>query len=84
MTGAPTIRGWKALALLAAILAVVLLLIPHSADHHVAALYLLVPIFLCAALIEEPGTYSPRNDHGFAPTRHVTTTLFQRPPPSQA
>ena len=84
MTCTPTIRGWKALALLAATLAVVLLLIPHSADHHFAPLYLLVPIFLFVALIDERYTYPPRNDRGFALTRHVTTTLFQRPPPSQA
>ena len=53
MIGTPKIRGWKACALLAALLAVLLLLLPHAADHHAAALFLLVPIFLFAALVEE-------------------------------
>jgi hypothetical protein len=80
----PKIRGWKALALLAALLAVVLLLLPHAVDHHVATLFLLVPIFLFAALVERPCTYQPRKNHVIAPNHHVRSTLFQRPPPSEA
>jgi hypothetical protein len=85
MTWPPKIRGWKAITLLAAILAVVLLLLPHATDHHATtALFLLVPLFLFAALVEEPRTYQPRTDHIVAPNHHVRLTLFQRPPPSLA
>jgi hypothetical protein len=84
MTWPPRIRGWKALALLAAFIAVLLLLLPHAMDHHAAALFVLVPIFLFAALVEEPCTYQPRKNHVVAPNHHVRSTLFQRPPPSQA
>ena len=84
MTWPPKIRGWKALALLAALLAVVLLLLPHATDHHATPLFLLVPIFLFAALVEEPCTYHPRTGRVVAPNHHVRSTLFQRPPPSQA
>ncbi len=83
MIGTPKIRGWKAFALFAAVLALLLLLLPHAADHP-AALFLLVPIFLFVALVEEPCTYQPRTDHVFAPNHHVRSTLFQRPPPAQA
>jgi hypothetical protein len=85
MTWLPKIRGWKALALLAAFIAVLLLLLPHATDHHAAALVvLLVPLFLFAALVEEPCTYQPRKNHVVAPNHHVRSTLFQRPPPLQA
>jgi hypothetical protein len=80
MTGIPKIRAWKALALIA----VLLLVLPHATDHHAAALFLLVPIFLFAALVEEPCTYQPRKDYVVAPNHHVRSTLFQRPPPTQA
>jgi hypothetical protein len=43
MTWPSKIRGWKAFALLAALVAVLLLLLPHAADHHSTALFLLVP-----------------------------------------
>ncbi|MGD0444830.1 MAG: hypothetical protein ABSA39_12930 [Edaphobacter sp.] len=84
MIASGKIRGWKALALLAAISAVILLLLPQAANHHTATLFLLVPIFLCVALVEQACTYQPRKNHVFALNHHVRTTLFQRPPPSQA
>ena len=34
MTRPQIIRGWKTLALLATLLAVLILLIPHATDHH--------------------------------------------------
>lgn len=84
MIGTSTIRAWKALALLATLLAVVLLLFPHAADHHASALFLLVPILLFIELIDRPVPYQPRKNHVVAPNGHVRSTLFQRPPPSQA
>jgi hypothetical protein len=84
MTWPPKIRGWKALALLAALLAVVLLLLPHATDHHAATLFLLVPIFLFIERIARSVPYQPRTDHVVALNDHVRSTLFQRPPPSQA
>ena len=84
MTGAPKIRSWKALALFAAILALILLLLPQAANHHAATLFLLVPIFLFVALVEQTRTYQPRKNHVFAPNHHVRPTLFQRPPPTLA
>ena len=49
MTWPSKIRRGKALALLAAFIAVLLLLVPHVTDHHATALFLLVPLFLFAA-----------------------------------
>jgi hypothetical protein len=85
MTWPPKIRGWKALALLAAVFALILLLLPQAANHHSAALvFLLVPFFLFLEPVAATVVYAPRNDHAFAPNAHVRYTLFQRPPPSQA
>jgi hypothetical protein len=79
------IGGWKALAFLAAIFALLLLLLlPQAANHHAATLFLLVPIFLFVALVEQTCTYQPRKNDVFAPNHHIRSTLFQRPPPSQA
>ena len=84
MTLPPKIRGWKLLAFLAAFVAVLLLVLPHAADHHASALFLLVPILLFIERIDRPVPYQPRKDHVVAPNHHVRSTLFQRPPPSQA
>ena len=75
------IRRWQLLATLLAILAV--LLLPHL-PNHTATLYLLIPIFLFVALIEELCTYQPAYDRGFGHKHHVRATLFQRPPPPLA
>jgi hypothetical protein len=80
----PKIRGWKLLGLLAAFVAVLLLLLPHPADHHNTALFLLVPLLLFLERIASPVPYQPRKHHVVAPNHHVRSTLFQRPPPSQA
>jgi hypothetical protein len=77
----PKIRLWQLLATLLAILAI--LLLPHL-PNHAPALFLLVPIFLFAALVEEPCTCQPRKHHVIALNHHVRSTLFQRPPPAQA
>ncbi len=84
MTLPSKIHGWKALALLAAFVAVLLLVLPHAADHHNTALFLLVPILLFIELIARPVPYQPRTDHVVAPNHHLRSTLFQRPPPSEA
>ena len=86
MIGNPQIRRWKALAALTAILALILLLLPHAPNHQGAPnlVFLLVPLFLFAGLIDRAVPYQPRKDHVVAPNRHVRSTLFQRPPPSQA
>jgi hypothetical protein len=85
MIASRKIRGWKALALLTAILALLLLLLPHASNHQTAALvFLLVPLFLFAELIDRSVRYEPRTDHVVAPNHHVRSTLFQRPPPAQA
>jgi hypothetical protein len=84
MTRTPKIRAWKAIALLATVIALLLLLLPHATDSPTVNLFLLVPIFLFVALIDERCTCTPRKDSGFVLSHHVTTTLFQRPPPSQA
>jgi len=84
MTPPPKIRTWKLLALLAAFVAVLLLTLPHAADHHAAALFLLVPILLFIERIDRPVPYQPRKRHAIAPNHHVRSTLFQRPPPTQA
>jgi hypothetical protein len=79
------IRGWKTLALLATLLAVLILLLPHATDHHAPTLvFLLVPIFLFALLDTLapqplPATTSINPSH--PPTR---PTLFQRPPPTKS
>ena len=83
MTRSPKIRGWKAFALLAAFIAVLLLTLPHAADHH-AALFLLVPILLFLEPVKASIPYQPRKHHVVAPNHHVRSTLFQRPPPAQA
>jgi len=75
------IRRWQLLVTLLAIVAI--LLLPHLPNHS-AATFLLIPIFLFVALIDEQCTYEPRNDHVFALNHHVRTALFQRPPPQQA
>jgi hypothetical protein len=84
MIASRKIGGWKALAFLAAIFALILLLLPQAANHHAATLFLLVPIFLFVALVEQTCTYQPPKNHVFALNHHVRSTLFQRPPPSQA
>jgi hypothetical protein len=84
MIGTPKIRGWKAFALLAAVLALLLLLLPHATDHQATTLFLLVPIFLVIELIDRPVPYQPTKNHVAAPNPHVRSTLFERPPPSQA
>jgi len=84
MTLSPKIRGWKAFALLAAFIAVLLLALPHAVDHHASALFLLVPILLFLEPVEASVPYQPRKRHAVAPNHHVRSTLFQRPPPSQA
>ena len=84
MIGAPKIRGWKAFALLVALVAVVLLLLPHAAGHHNVALFLLVPIFLFIEPVHASVPYQSHKNHVVARNRHVRSTLFQRPPPSQA
>src|SRR6266852_1127761 len=84
MTPPTKIRGWKLLALLAAFVPVLLLVLPHATDHHATALFLLVPILLFIERIDRPVPYQPRTDHVIAPNHHVRSTLFQRPPPSQA
>lgn len=85
MIGSPKIRNWKALTPLTAILAILLLLLPHAANHHAPALvFLLVPLFLFAELIDRSVRYEPRTDQVAAPNHQVRSALFQRPPPSQA
>jgi hypothetical protein len=84
MIGTPKIRAWKAFALFAVIVAVTLLLLPQATDHHAAVLFLLVPILLFIERVDASVPYQPRTDHVFAPNHHVRSTLFQRPPPSQA
>ncbi len=84
MTRPSKIRGLKALALFAALVAILLLLLPQAADHHIAAFFLLVPIFLFLESVEACVPYQPRKNHVVAPNHHVRSTLFQRPPPSQA
>ncbi len=85
MIGAPKIRGWKAFALLGALVAVVvLLLLPYAAGHQHVVLFLLVPIFLFIELVCAKVPYQPHKNHVVVPNRHVRSILFQRPPPSQA
>lgn len=84
MTWPPKIRGWKALAALVAILALILLLLQAANRHSAALVFLLVPIFLFLEPVIATVVYAPRNDHAFAPDAHVRYILFQRPPPSQA
>jgi phosphatidylglycerophosphate synthase len=85
MIGSSRIRTWKAIATLAAILAVLLLLLPQAANHHAPALvFLFVPLFLFAELIDRSIRYEPRTDHVVAPNQLVRSALFQRPPPAQA
>ena len=84
MIGTAKIRAWKAFALLAAIVAVTLLLLPHAADHHATLLFFLVPILLFIEPVDASVPYQPRTDHAIAPNHHVRSTLFQRPPPTQA
>ena len=85
MTRPQITRGWKTVALLATLLAVLILLLPHTTDHHAPALlFLLVPIFLFALLDTLapqclPATTSITAYH--PPTR---PTLFQRPPPTKS
>jgi hypothetical protein len=84
MIGVPKIRAWKAFALFAALVAVTLLLLPQAADHHAALLFFLVPVLLFIERVDACVSYQPRTDHVIAPNHHVRSTLFQRPPPSQA
>ncbi|HWW96620.1 MAG TPA: hypothetical protein VNY74_02945 [Edaphobacter sp.] len=77
------IRGWKLLALLAAFVAVLLLTLPHAADHHASALFLLAPILLFIEPVEASVPFQPRKHHIVAPNHHIRPTLFQRPPPAQ-
>lgn len=82
MVGTRKIRSWKALALFAAILALVLLLLPQA--HHAAVVFLLVPIFLFGLL----DTLAPQHATALTITLPhwpaTRLTLFQRPPPTQA
>lgn len=82
MIGTPKIRGWKAIALLATIVALLLVLIPHATDH--AVLFLFVSIFLVIEPVEARAPYQPRTNHIVPLNPHVRSTLFQRPPPLQA
>jgi ABC-type Na+ efflux pump permease subunit len=85
MIGGSKIRTWKALAALAAVLALLILLLPQAADHHaVAVVFLLIPLFLFAALVECSVPCPPQTGRIFASKLHVRPTLFQRPPPSLA
>jgi hypothetical protein len=79
------IRGGKAFALLAAVIALLFLVLPLTPNHHSATLlFLLVPFFLFLEPVAAALPYPPRSDHAFAPKNHVSSALFQRPPPSQA
>ncbi len=85
MIGTPKIRGWKALTLLATILALLLLLLPQAANHNAAELvFLLVPVFLFSFLNtlapQQPADQTATLPHQ-PPTR---PTLFERPPPTLA
>ena len=84
MIATPKIRSWKALALLTALIAVLLLLLPHASDHHAVALFLLVPLFLFIEPVEALIPYQPNSNQVLPPKPHVRSTLFQRPPPPQA
>lgn len=81
MIGMPIIRGWKALALLATVFALLLGLLVHPAGHHSAVLFLLVPLVLLIQLVDALVLYRPAPDSIFPPIQHIRSALFQRPPP---
>jgi hypothetical protein len=85
MTRPQIIRGWKTVALLATLLVVLILLLPHTTDHHTPTLvFLLVPIFLFAlldTLAPQPLPVTTSITPYHPPTRPI---LFQRPPPTKS
>lgn len=74
---------WKVLAILAALAAVVLLLIPHPVDHSSADLsFVLSPVFFLEAILVLAQLWPPKSTDAVRfPEEPICASLFQRPPP---
>jgi hypothetical protein len=84
MTDARRIRGWKVIAALVALFAILFLLLPQATGGHVIAFALFTPIFLfCLPSVLAPQRIFSRTVDLPLPL-FVRPTLFQRPPPAQA
>jgi len=86
MSRHPKIRGWKAVATLTAILALIILLLPHAPNHHAAPdlIFLLIPVFLFAALNTGSAPHYSQTERVTASQSPARPSLFQRPPPTLA
>jgi hypothetical protein len=86
MPGRRQIRVWKVLVALTAILALLILLLPHVSNHHVTPdlVLFLTPVFLFSALSDSLTQHRARIDTPAPPQPSARPTLFQRPPPPLA